>query len=403
VPLTKVGSTQNAGDGARAEIWRLVGPATGVHDVVVTLSGSNEATVGVMTLTAVDQTTPLGAYASGSGDDTSGSATANSATGELVFDVIAVKDVDQPLAPGAGQTERWDLFTGSNANGGGSTAPGASAVVMSWSWVQGTDWAIGAVPIRPIPSGITVLPTSGLTTTEAGGTATFTVVLDTQPTADVTVGLTSSDLSEGTVVPDSVVYTPADWSTAQVVTVTGVDDAAVDGDIVYTIVTAAATSADGSYGGLNASDVSVTNTDDDVAAPLTIVKRAFLIDGTPIASGISLPKGTLVRFLLYVNNPGGAVTDVTVQDVLDPGFTYVPGSLRWDDSSSSCPAGCGGAEEASLYAAIAGGTSGTDATDGDPVAFAGGGVHAGDGSVGSARLDVPAGKVWGVLFTTRVE
>ena len=37
-------------------------------------------------------------------------------------------------------------------------------------------------------AGITVTPTSGLTTTEAGGTATFTVVLNTQPTADVTIG-----------------------------------------------------------------------------------------------------------------------------------------------------------------------------------------------------------------------
>ena len=33
-----------------------------------------------------------------------------------------------------------------------------------------------------------VSPTSGLTTTEAGGTATFTVVLNAQPTADVTIG-----------------------------------------------------------------------------------------------------------------------------------------------------------------------------------------------------------------------
>ena len=31
-------------------------------------------------------------------------------------------------------------------------------------------------------AGVTVTPTTGLTTTEAGGTATFTVVLNTQPT-----------------------------------------------------------------------------------------------------------------------------------------------------------------------------------------------------------------------------
>ena len=38
-------------------------------------------------------------------------------------------------------------------------------------------------------------------TTEAGGTATFTVVLNTQPTADVTIALSSSDTAEGTVAP----------------------------------------------------------------------------------------------------------------------------------------------------------------------------------------------------------
>ena len=47
----------------------------------------------------------------------------------------------------------------------------------------------------------------GLTTTEAGGTATFTVVLTTQPTADVTIGLSSSDPTEGTVAPASLTFT----------------------------------------------------------------------------------------------------------------------------------------------------------------------------------------------------
>ena len=51
----------------------------------------------------------------------------------------------------------------------------------------------------------------------------------------------------------------------QIVTITGVNDALDDGDIGYTIVTAAATSSDGNYNGLNASDVSVTNTDNDTA------------------------------------------------------------------------------------------------------------------------------------------
>src|SRR5438309_491051 len=114
-------------------------------------------------------------------------------------------------------------------------------------------------------AGISVIPTSGLTTTEGGGTATFTVALTSQPTANVTIGLSSSGLTEGTVAPASVTFTPGNWNTTQTVTVTGVDDFAVDGNVAYTIVTAAATSTDGSYNGMNPAAVAVTNMDNDTA------------------------------------------------------------------------------------------------------------------------------------------
>ena len=57
------------------------------------------------------------------------------------------------------------------------------------------------------PPASRVSPTAGLVTTEAGGTATFTVVLSSQPTADVTIGLSSSDTTEGTVAPTSLLFT----------------------------------------------------------------------------------------------------------------------------------------------------------------------------------------------------
>src|SRR5439155_765136 len=114
-------------------------------------------------------------------------------------------------------------------------------------------------------TGITVTPTSGLATTEAGGTATFTVVLTSQPTANVAIGVSSSNTAEGTVSPASLTFTAANWNVAQTVTVMGVDDFVDDGDIVYTVVTAAATSNDSNYSGWNAPDVSVTNTDNDTA------------------------------------------------------------------------------------------------------------------------------------------
>ncbi|MBD2483243.1 S-layer family protein [Planktothrix sp. FACHB-1365] len=114
-------------------------------------------------------------------------------------------------------------------------------------------------------AGITVAPTTGLTTDETGKTATFTVKLDTQPTADVTIPVVSSNTAEGTVAPESLVFTSANWNTAQTVTVTGVADNIVDADQAYTIQLQAATSTDANYNGKDATDVSVTNTNVDVA------------------------------------------------------------------------------------------------------------------------------------------
>ena len=47
----------------------------------------------------------------------------------------------------------------------------------------------------------------------------------------MTIALSSSDTTEGTVGPASLTFTTANWNVAQTVTVTGVDDAVVDGDV----------------------------------------------------------------------------------------------------------------------------------------------------------------------------
>ena len=113
-------------------------------------------------------------------------------------------------------------------------------------------------------AGVTVSPTSGLETTEGGDTDTFTVVLDSEPLAEVTIGLTSSNTSEGTVSAASLLFMPENWDTAQPVTVTGLNDAIDDDDFAYTIDTTA-TSSDPKYNGISVADVGVVNLDDDVA------------------------------------------------------------------------------------------------------------------------------------------
>jgi hypothetical protein len=66
------------------------------------------------------------------------------------------------------------------------------------------------------------------------------------------------------------VFTVDNWDMSQTVTVTGVDDGDIDGNVNYSIVTAAATSTDSFYNGINADDVSVTNTDNDAVEATSV-------------------------------------------------------------------------------------------------------------------------------------
>ena len=71
---------------------------------------------------------------------------------------------------------------------------------------------------------IRVSPATGLVTSKAGAPTEFTVVLATKPSATVTLNLSSSNTSEGTVSPSSLTFTTSDWDVPQTVVVTGVND-----------------------------------------------------------------------------------------------------------------------------------------------------------------------------------
>ncbi|MEM7401690.1 MAG: hypothetical protein AAF304_07055, partial [Pseudomonadota bacterium] len=107
--------------------------------------------------------------------------------------------------------------------------------------------------------------TMGLLTSEDATSDTFTIALNTMPTQDVTVSLSSSNALEGTVNPATFTFNAGNFSTPQVFTVTGVNDATptIDGPIAYNIVVTA-TTTDRAYMGVDPSDVMATNQDNDV-------------------------------------------------------------------------------------------------------------------------------------------
>ncbi len=160
-------------------------------------------------------------------------------------------------------------------------------------------------------TGIIVSPTSGLTTTEGGGTATFTVVLTSTPTADVVIALTSSNTAEGTVDPASLTFTSANWNVAQTVTVTGVDDPTADGDVVFNI-SFVVTSGDPNYDGVALPDVPVTNLDDDTSG-VTISPTEF----------IGRENETYSYSIQLSSVPSGAVT---IAAAFDPAYLELNGS-----------------------------------------------------------------------------
>ena len=87
--------------------------------------------------------------------------------------------------------------------------------------------------------------------------------LDSQPTANVTIPISSDNVSEGTVSVSSLTFTSVNWSAEQTVTVTGVDDSVVDDNVTYNIVVGPTTSIDSNYDGLDDIDISIININDD--------------------------------------------------------------------------------------------------------------------------------------------
>jgi hypothetical protein len=250
--------------------------------------------------------------------------------------------------------------------------------ILCLLWLAATLNVTGAVAQdEDSPIGFKVIPTAGLVTSEAGRIATFTVVLKSQPTADVTIELASSDASEGVVAlpcrnssegtaavpcsntseeivdPDTLIFTTSNWNTAQTVSVIGVDDLLVDGDIAYTIVTAAARSADLRYDDLDPDNVAVINTDNDRAGTAKSPAKGTN-KGTPPPGGIRISitneyeveinfgplgkgwrKGTDVAkgvIRRQGSDYAGSVTASVASDQAVIGFMLGCGPARYEDS-----------------------------------------------------------------------
>ena len=133
-----------------------------------------------------------------------------------------------------------------------------------------------------------------------GETGQYIIVLDTEPTADVTVAIQVPDNADMAVDQTALTFTADNWNTAQTVTVTATqdDDAITDEPVLLTHAVSG-----GDYEGVTAADVEVTITEDDTAG-MTISTDA-----------LELPEGGSQSYTVVLDTEPAA--DVTVVVAVD--------------------------------------------------------------------------------------
>ncbi len=175
--------------------------------------------------------------------------------------------------------------------------------------------------------GVTVSPTT--ISIPEGGTATYTVVLNTSPRTGRSATIGIMPPSFVSVTPTALTFNDANWNTPQTVTITGVDDP-VDNDagevrtadIEHTI-----TGDDsGSYvPGLELASVQVAVMDDDTAGV------------TVSLTTISIPEGGAATYTMVLNTPPRTGRNAIIT-IMPPSFVNVaPTALTFNEANWNTP------------------------------------------------------------------
>ena len=170
-------------------------------------------------------------------------------------------------------------------------------------------------------AGVTV-SASTLSVTE-GASATYTVVLNTQPASNVVISVTKTGSTDVTASPATLTFTTSNWSTAQTVTVRAAQDADTVNDaasIAHAVV--AASSAD-EFDAVTIAGVAVTVTDDDTAGV------------TVSASTLSVTEGASATYTVVLNTQPASDVVISVTKTGSTDVTASPATLTFSSSNWS--------------------------------------------------------------------
>ena len=223
--------------------------------------------------TVIDTNPKLGSYTV---TETSGSTTLNESgttdtitvvlskrkpTSNVIVDISSSDTGEVTVSPSSltfsssnYDTAQTVTLTGVNDN----VDDGNIVSVISFGFNQSSDdgfryldnKTVNATTIDDDTLGIAVTETNGSTDPQEADTDELDITLSSEPLADVTLSVASSDTTEVTVSPSSLTFSSGNYTTAQRVTLTAVQDALIDGDTTPTVTFSVSSTADAGYSAL---------------------------------------------------------------------------------------------------------------------------------------------------------
>ena len=295
-----------------ATVSNFTATSTTVYTALVTPTASGTVTVNVpanaaqdavgngntaATLATTIYTPPAITIVAGTSPVTEGTSAvftlsrAGSTTAALTVNVT-VSETGGDMVAASNEGARTVAFLANSATATLSVATASDSVDEANSVVTATISADTGSPVSysvgtPSSAMVTVqdndirdvtVSTAALTVNE-GTMGTYTVVLDSQPTANVTVTPSRTGSSDVTFSPATLTFTALNWNTVQPVTVT----AAQDNDAVDDSATISHAVTGGDYAGVTVESVVVT-VDDDETADTTAPRVASIVRETPTSS-----------------------------------------------------------------------------------------------------------------------
>lgn len=200
VSLTKINRLSRANSNGTPvfnEVWFLAAPATGAHNVSYTITGDTfSPKLGASSFTGVDQSTPIGVTATGSGATTTATTNITTVTdNSLVYEGFSWEFM--PNTATAGKTPLYNSNTGTDDIGASSyeisTTHGAysNTYTLSSSNSSINSWASNIVEVKPVAATTT-------STSQSTSTSTSLSTSSTSTSASTSLSTSSTSTSQST-------------------------------------------------------------------------------------------------------------------------------------------------------------------------------------------------------------